>query len=84
MSTKYTTILLAVLAHVFLLVACNDHIVTLRSVSFDETFTTTNEELNPALAPKQRTSGTSSAESLNIHKFITVATSTRAPHHLLI
>lgn len=79
MNAKLTTTVLAVLVLMSVHFACQDHNVSPRLVSFDGTFVTTNEVLNPAPALKQRTTGTSQAKPLGINKFVATATITIAP-----
>lgn len=78
-SSSSTLLLLPVLTLASMHFACQDHKISPRSVSFEETFVTTNEVLNPAPALKQRTTGTSQTKPLNISKFVATATITITP-----
>jgi hypothetical protein len=62
----------------FLLCACQEENVT-KSVSFEGTYATTHEILNPAPTLKQRITGTSQAKPLDISKFVALATVAVSP-----
>ncbi|UFH55894.1 hypothetical protein [Spirosoma sp. KNUC1025] len=74
MSAKLATTKLAILVLVSVHFSCQDHTISPRSVSFEGTYITTNEVLNPAPTLKQRTTGTSQAKPLDINKFVATAT----------
>jgi hypothetical protein len=75
---KSLTLLLSMLTTVAMCCACQKEAVP-QTVPFEGTFATTNEVLNPAPALKQRITGLSQVKSLEINKFVAVATVTIAP-----
>jgi len=80
MKTRFTGKLLlpGICAVLFILVSCEKEDTPV-SVTYEGTYTTTNELLNPAPMLKQRTTGTSPARPLDIARFVATATITITP-----
>jgi hypothetical protein len=75
---QQSTVLLSVLTSMSLLCACQEENMP-KSVSFEGTYTTTHEILNPAPTLKQRITGTSQAKPLDISKFVALSTVAISP-----
>jgi len=77
-TNRSIAVLLSVLTSMSLLCACKEERVQ-KTVSFEGTFATTNEVLNPAPSLKQRITGLSQDKPEGINKFVAVSTLTIAP-----
>jgi len=75
MKRKITCAALFLLASTYLLFACKkDHSEQPSTVSFEGTYTTTNEVLNPPPMLKQRITGIGQSTRLDMIKFVAVST----------